>query len=156
MIHMSLDVSHIIPQSQVIDMTGGRFGNMAFGVSVTQEIWSSTRSPRAIATRFHQFTLKISLPARDAVLKNFASKTPVNTLICKQTLIGEEFLKNYTRDQKSKVTGARQTPSSYLKDAKRPAWILHRHTHCHYATTHPPCKRRLRIVQSCIFKKCAC
>ena len=147
MIHMSLDVSHIIPQSQVIDMTGGRFGNMAFGVSVTQDIWSSTRSPRAIATRFQQFTLKMSLPARHAVLKNFASKTPVNTLICKQSLIGEEFLKNYT---------ARQTPSSYLKDAKRPAWILHRHTHCHYATTHPPCKRRLRIVQSCLFKKCAC
>ena len=31
-IHMSLDVFHLIPQSQVIDMTGGRFGNMAFVV----------------------------------------------------------------------------------------------------------------------------
>ena len=52
---MSLDVFHLIPQSQVIDMTGGRFGNMAFVVFVTREIWNSNRSPRATATRFHQF-----------------------------------------------------------------------------------------------------
>ena len=95
---MSLDVFHLIPQSQVIDMTGGRFGNMAFGVSVTQDIWNSTRSPRAIATRFHQFTLKTSLPARDAVLNNFASKTPASR----------------------SLLGARQNPSRYLKDTKRP------------------------------------
>ena len=153
---MSLDVSHLIPQSQVIDMTSGRFGNMAFGVSVTQDIWNSTSSPRATATLFHQFTLKTSLPVRDAVLKNFASKTPVNARVCKQTIIGEECLNNYTRDQKSKVTGGKAEPIQVSQGHKTPAWILHRHTHCHYATTHPPCKRRLRIVQSCLFKKCAC
>ena len=78
---------------------------MAFDVSVTQEIWNSTRSPRATATRFHQLTLKTSLPARHAVLENFARKTPVNTLICKQTLTDEEFLKDYTQEQKSMITG---------------------------------------------------
>ena len=78
---------------------------MAFGVSVTQEIWNSTRSPRTTATRFHQLIFKTSLPPRDAVLKNFASKTHVNTLICKQTLIDEEFLKNYMQDQTSMING---------------------------------------------------
>ena len=156
MIHMSLDVSHIIPQSQVIDMTGGRFGNMAFGVSVTQDIWSSTRFPRAIATRFHQFTLKTSLPARDVVLKNFASKTPVNTLICKQTLIGEEFLKNYTRDQKSKVTGGKADPIQFSQGRKTPRLDLtstHALSLCNNSST---LQKKTQNCPKLFFKKCAC
>ena len=74
-------------------MTGGMVWKQG-GVSVTREIWDSTRSPRATANCFHQLTLTTSLTARDAVLEKFVSKIPVNTLICKQPIIGEEFLKN--------------------------------------------------------------
>ena len=148
MIHMSLDVFHLIPQSQVIDMTGGRFGNMAFVVSVTREIWNSTRSPR-----FHQFTLNTSLPARDAVLKNFATKTPANTLICKQTLIGEEFLKNYTRDQKSKVTGDKAEPIQVSEGRKTPRLDL---TSTHALLLCNKSSTLQKKIQNCLFKKCAC
>ena len=111
-------ISSLNPKLLILQV--GWFGNMAFCDSVTQEIWSSTKSPRTTATRFHQLTLNTSLPARDAVLQNFASKTPVNTLICKQTLIGEGFLKNYTREQKSMVTGDKAEPIQVSHGRKTP------------------------------------
>ena len=52
---------------------------------------SSTRSARVINTFVHQLDLKTPLPARDAVLKNCANKAQLNTLICEQILIDEDY-----------------------------------------------------------------
>ena len=98
------------------------FGNLAFGDSVTQEIWIALSHLEQLLPASTGLLLKwpSSVPARDALLKNFASKTPVNTLICKQTLIDEDFLKNYTQDQKSMVTGDKAVPIQVSKGRKPP------------------------------------
>ena len=58
---------------------------------------STTRSSRAAATRVHQLDLKTPLPARDAVLRNSANKAQLNSLICEQILIDEQYLQQVTQ-----------------------------------------------------------
>ena len=72
---------------------------------------SITRYARAINTRVHQLYLKTPLPARDAVLKNSANKAHLNTLICEQILIDEDYLKTLTQDHRLVVTDDKAVPT---------------------------------------------
>ena len=81
---------------------------------------STTRSSRAAATRVHQLDLKTPLPARDAVLGNSANKAHLNSLICEQILIDEQYLQQVTQHHRLVVTGDDAVPTQVSKGRKIP------------------------------------
>ena len=110
---------------------------------------SYTRSVRATATHFHQFNLKPLLPAHDALLKNTANKTKLNTLICESILLAEEFLNIVTWYHKLKATGDKTLLVQVPKRCKTPRLDLHRHAkRADVATTQTTLQKRSRITSS--------
>ena len=81
---------------------------------------STTRSSRAAATRVHQLDLITPLPARDAVLRNSANKAQLNSLICEQILIDEQYLQQVTQHHRLVVTGDDTVPTQVSKGRKIP------------------------------------
>ena len=79
-----------------------------------------TRSSRAAATRFHQLDLKTPRPARDAVLRNSANKAQLNSLICEQILIDEQYLQQVTQHHRLVVTGDDAMTTQESKGRKMP------------------------------------
>ena len=79
-----------------------------------------TRSSRAAATRVHQLDLKTPLPAQDAVLRNSANKAQLNSLICEQILIDEQYLQQVTQHHRLVVTGDDAVPTQVSKGRKIP------------------------------------
>ena len=79
---------------------------------------STTRSSRAAATRVHQLDLKPPLPARDAVLRNSANKAQLNSLICEQIIINEQYLQQVTQHHKLVATGDDAVPTQVSKGRK--------------------------------------
>ena len=74
----------------------------------------------AAATRIHQLDLKPPLPARDAVLMNSANKAQLNSLICEQMLINEQYLQQVTQHHRLVVTGDDAVPTQVSKGRKIP------------------------------------
>ena len=138
MIHMSLDVFHLIPQSQVIDMTGGRFGNMAFVVSVTREIWNSNRSPRATATRFHQFR------QQDTREHTYLQANPNRRIVSKE---------RHARPEVQGYCGGKAEPIQVSQGRKTPRLDL---TSTHALSLCNKSSTLQKKSQNCLFKKCAC
>lgn len=83
-------------------------------------IKSSIRSTRATHSRVHHLTLTTPLPARDAVLKNYTNKAQLNKLICEQILNDDDFLRNFTQNQKLVVTEEKSEPTQVHKGKKTP------------------------------------
>ena len=81
---------------------------------------STNRSSRAAATRVLQLDLKTPLPARDAVLRNSANKVQLNSLICEQILIDEQYLQQVTQHHRLVVTGDDAVPTQVPKWRKIP------------------------------------
>ena len=81
---------------------------------------STTRSARAAATHVHQLDLRTPLPARDAVLKNSANKAQLNSLICEQILIDDQFLQKVTQRHRLVVTGGDSVPTQVSRGCKLP------------------------------------
>ena len=81
---------------------------------------TSTRSSRAAATRVHQLDLKTPLPDGDAVLRNSANKAQLNSLICEQILIDEQYLQQVTQHHRLVVTGDDAVPIQVSKERNIP------------------------------------
>ena len=79
---------------------------------------STTRSARAAATRVHQLDLRTRLPARDAVLKYSTNKAQLNSLVCEQILIDDQFLQKVTQRHRLVVTGDDYVPTQVSRGCK--------------------------------------
>ena len=85
---------------------------------IVTTLLKTTRSSRAAATRVHQLDLKTPLPAQDAVLRNSANKAQLNSLICEQILIDEQYLQQVTQHHRLVVTGDDAMPTQVSKGRK--------------------------------------
>ena len=82
--------------------------------------YSTKSTTRAAATHVHQMDLGTPLPAWDAVLKNSAKKAQLNSLICEQILIDDQFLQKATQHHRLVVTGDDAVPTQVSRGHKIP------------------------------------